>query len=139
MIRAVLDTNIFVSSIFWEKGNPHRVVELAIDKKIEIFTSVDILRELERVLKRDFGEPDELIQRQTGLVFEYTNVIVVGKKVNVVKADPDDNKILECAIACSADYIVTGDNHLLDIKEYKRVKIVNAQKFVEIIENSKNE
>ena len=139
MIRAVLDTNIFVSSIFWEKGNPHRVVELAIDKKIEIFTSVDILRELERVLKRDFGEPDELIQRQTGLVFEYTNVIVVGKKVNVVKADPDDNKILECAIACGADYIVTGDNHLLDIKEYKRVKIVNAQKFVEIIENSKNE
>lgn len=136
MIKIVLDTNIFVSSVFWEKGNPHRIVELAIDKKIEVFTSVEILQELERVLKRDFDEPDELIQRQIGLIFEYASVIVAGKKVDVVKADPDDNKILECAIACGADYIVTGDKHLLDIKEYEGTKIVKAREFVEIIENS---
>lgn len=64
MVKAVLDTNILVSSIFWEKGNPHKVVELALDKKIEVFTSTEILQELEKVLKRDFDEPDEMIQRQ---------------------------------------------------------------------------
>ncbi|MDI6720960.1 MAG: putative toxin-antitoxin system toxin component, PIN family [Candidatus Aenigmarchaeota archaeon] len=135
MIKAVLDTNIFVSSIFWEKGNPHRIVELALDKKIEVFTSVEILQELEKVLKRDFDEPDELIQRQIGLIFEYSSVIVSGKKVNVIKADPDDNKILECALVSGADYIVSGDKHLLNIKEYEGTKIIKAREFVEIIEN----
>ena len=66
MIKAVFDTNIFVSSIFWEKGNPHRAVEFALEKKVRVFTSVEILQELERVLRRDFEEPDEMIQRQIG-------------------------------------------------------------------------
>ena len=137
MIKVVLDTNIFVSSIFWGKGNPHRVVEFALDKKIEVFTSVEILQELERVLKRDFNEPDELIQRQIGLIFEYAAVVIASKKLDVIKADSDDNKNLECAIASGSDYIVTGDRHRLDIKEYEGVKIVKAKDFVEIIENIK--
>jgi uncharacterized protein len=133
VIKAVFDTNIFVSSIFWEKGNPHRVVELAIDRKIMAFTSVEILQELEKVLKRDFDEPDDIIQRQIGLIFEYASVVISDEKVDVIKADPEDNKILACALSCNADYIVTGDQHLLDLKEYERVKIVTAKEFLGII------
>ena len=134
MTKAVFDTNIFVSSIFWEKGNPHKVVEFALEKKIDVFTSVEILQELEKVLRRDFEEPDEMIQRQIGLIFEYANVVAVTKKIYIVKADPEDNKILACAVSCNAGYIVTGDKHLLELKEYENVKIVTPKEFVEIIE-----
>ena len=133
MSKVVFDTNIFVSSIFWEKGNPHIAVQLALDKKIEAFTTVEILEELETVMRRDFEESDDMIQRQVGLIFEYANVIATGRKLDVVKADPDDNKILECAVACDADYIVTGDKHLLDIKEYEGIRIVTAKEFVGLI------
>ena len=131
MLNVVLDTNIYISSIFW-KGNPHKIVELAIDKKIRVFISVEILQELEKVLRRDFQEPDEIIHRQISLIFEYADVIKTNIKLDVVTADPEDNKIIECAVSCSADYIVTGDKHLLDLVEYKGVKIVSPRRFIEI-------
>ena len=93
MIKAVFDTNIFVSSIFWEKGNPHKAVEFALEKNVKTFTSVEILRELEHVLRRDFDEPDEMIQRQIGLIVEYSDIVVVNRKADAVKSDPEDNKI----------------------------------------------
>lgn len=70
MIKVVLDTNIFISSIFW-KGSPHRVVEKAVDGKINVFTSIEILQELDKVLRRDFEEPDEMVYRQISLIREY--------------------------------------------------------------------
>ena len=136
MIKAVFDTNIFVSSIFWEKGNPHRAVEFELEKKVRVFTSVEILQELERVLRRDFEEPDEMIQRQIGLIVEYSDIVAVNRKVDAVKSDPEDNKILACAVSCDADYIVSGDRHLLELKEYESVKIVTAKQFVDIVEKS---
>jgi len=55
------------------------------------------------------------------------------KKINAVKADPDDNKIIECAACSNADYIVSGDRHLLDLKEYKSIKIVTPRNMLEIL------
>ena len=132
MLNVVLDTNIYVSSIFW-KGNPHKIVELALNKKIKIFTSFEILQELEKVLRRDFQEPDEMIHRQISLIFEYADVIKTNIKLDVVTADPEDNKIIECAVSCSADYIVTGDKHLLDFVEYRRIRILSPRKLIEIM------
>lgn len=133
MIKVVLDTNIFISSIFWKKGNPHKIVELALDKKIRSFTSLEILQELEKVLRRDFQEPEEIIQRQIALILECSTVVKPSARIYVVKDDPEDNKIVECAISCNADYIVTGDRHLLDLDEYEGIKIVKAKELVDIV------
>ncbi len=131
MLKVVLDTNIFVSSIFWGKGNPHMVVELALGRKIQVFVSIDILKELEKVLLRDFEEPPEMVARQLSLVLDYSVVIMPNVKIDVVKDDPDDNKILECAVACNADYVVTGDKHLLVFSAYEQIKIVSAKEFMD--------
>lgn len=133
MLKVVLDTNIFVSSIFWDKGNPHKTVELALDKTIKVYTSIDILKELEKVLRRDFKEPDELIHSQISLVMEYAELIKVDCRLDVVQDDPDDNKIVECAISAEADFIVTGDPHLLNLKEYKNIKIVSPREFLNFV------
>ncbi len=133
MHKVVLDTNIFVSSIFWDKGNPHKVVALALDKKIKVFTSVEIIKELEKVLRRDFEEPDELIHRQISLVLAYAELVSVSSKINAVKDDPDDNKIIECAVSCSADFVVSGDPHLLNLKEYQGIKILSPREFIDLM------
>lgn len=137
MLKVVLDTNIFVSSIFWQKGNPHRVVELALDKRIRVFTSIEILQELEKVSRSYFEEPEEIIQRQISLILEYSTVVKPSARINVVTDDPADNKILECAAACGADYIVTGDSHLLTLGGYRRIEMLSAAKFMEMIGSRK--
>jgi len=133
VIKVVLDTNIIVSSMFWELGNPHKLVELAIDNKIKVFTSLEILQELEKILKRDFKEPEDIINRQVGLVLEFSDVIKPKVKINVIKEDPDDNKILECAVSSGADFMVTGDKHLLNLKNFGNIKIIKAREFLDII------
>ena len=130
-VRVVLDTNVFVSSTFWE-GNPHKVVELAIDKVIEIYTSPEILKELEKVLKRDFAENQEFVEKQITLILEYAKVVRPINKVKVVKEDPDDNKIIECAITSKAQYIVSGDPHLCTLKEVLGIKILKPKEFLDM-------
>ncbi len=132
MIKVVLDTNIFISSIFWDKGKSHGIVGMALDKRIAVFTSFEILEELERVLRRDFEEPDEMVHRQVSLILDYATVVKPNLKLQVVDKDPDDNKIIECAASCHVDYIITGDKHLLDLKEYNGIRIVTASQFIEL-------
>jgi len=55
------------------------------------------------------------------------------KRIFTVTEDPDDNKFLECAMEAKADYIISGDPHLLDMKKSKTVKIVTASEFLDII------
>src|SRR3989344_8611209 len=121
--KVILDTNIFISSIFW-KGNSHKIVELALDKKIEVFTSLEILKELEEVLKEKFEEEQEFIDEQIALILEYAQVINPEIKIDIVKEDLDDNKIIECAVTSKADYIISGDSHLTKIKEVLGIKIL---------------
>jgi predicted nucleic acid-binding protein len=61
-------------------------------------------------------------------ILSFTRVVNPGIKLNVIKsADPDDNKILVCAVACGANYVVSGDAHLLELKEYKGIKIITPK------------
>ncbi|MDO8537686.1 MAG: putative toxin-antitoxin system toxin component, PIN family [archaeon] len=131
MIKVVLDTNIFVSSIFWGKGNPKKIIDLALDQKFRVFVSLDILEELKKVLERDFEEPEEKIQAQLNLIMSFAELIQAKQEIDVIKSDPDDNKILDCAFAIRADFIVSGDNHLLELKEFKEIRIVSPKEFLE--------
>lgn len=129
----VLDTNILISAIFW-RGNPYRVVRNALKKKYSLYLSTEILNELEEKLKVKFKFPEDNINNHIELLKEYGKIIVPISKVNAIKEDPDDNKVLECAETAKADYIVSGDAHLLKLKEFKGIKIVTAKEFLGIID-----
>lgn len=64
------------------------------------------------------------------LIFDVVNP---GIKLDVIKSDPDDNKILECAVACGAEYLVSGDAHLLGLKEYTGIKIITPKAALDIL------
>ena len=131
--RIVIDTNVYISAIFWG-GKPRRVVELGRNGRILIFTSSEIQAEIETKLKTKFGiEEMEVDQILLGYAM-FTLPIKPLEKISVIDADPDDDKFIECAVAAKAGYIVSGDKHLLDLKNYQGIRIMKAADFLKIFE-----
>ena len=128
----VLDTNIFISSVFWE-GSSYRVVKKAISQEIIVFVSDEIIKEIRKVLTRDFSLGKQEIDDIVDAVAYFTHLIQPKEKVQVVKEDPDDNRILECALACSAKFIVTYDKHLLRLNKFKDINIFTPDNFLNIL------
>ena len=135
MIKAVLDTNILLSSLFW-KGQPRKIVDLAIENKFRAVTSSDILEELKCVLEEDFSQvPYDVRERILRDILSYS-ALVIPKKITVKNLrDFQDTKIIACALEAEAEYIVTGDKDLLVLKEYARIKITTAREFLEALKH----
>lgn len=130
MIRVVPDTNILISSIFW-RGKPYEVIRGGIEGRYVLVTSKEILEELVDRLKNKFGFPDCDILLYMDVIFTYFHIIPRTSEFSV-SIDPKDNKILETAFDGKADYIVTGDSHLLVLKEFRGIKILSANEFVKL-------
>lgn len=127
-MRAVLDTNVFVSGIFWSGNFCSQIIAKWINKNFELISSMEILDEFARTLK------DFKIQMSTNMIEEWRNLIIENSilvepkvKINVIKEDADDNKFLEAGITGKADFIISQDKHLLKIKEYRGIKIVSPE------------
>ena len=111
MDRATADSNIWVSGLNWY-GKPHELLNLARDGKIELAISDAILDEFSRILHDKLEWSDDRLNSMRAEVATFTKRVSSTETLDVVKADPDDNRILECAVAAGSDVIVTGDAHL---------------------------
>ena len=129
----VLDTNIFISAVFWE-GKPYILVKKAINQEIIVFISNYIIEEIRKVLVRDFNLEKQEIEDIVNAVLYFTHLIEPKESVIVIKDDPKDDKILNCALACKADYIVSQDNHLLNLKIFRSIKIVSPEEFLKTLD-----
>ena len=83
--------------------------------------------------------PDYRIEKFIDILLYFSYLVKPRKKLNAVKEDPTDNKIIECAIEGKADYIVSGDNHLLKLEKFEEVKIIKASRMLEILELGESE
>ena len=126
----VLDTNIYISATFWQ-GMPYRIVQLALKQEILAFISQDIFNEIRRVLERDFGRSKPEIDRAIDSFALFTHSVEPKDRVSVIKDDPDDDRILECALASGAFCIVIQDNHLLNLKEFRGIKNLSPKQFLQ--------
>jgi putative PIN family toxin of toxin-antitoxin system len=132
VLRVTADTNVFISGLNF-RGNPRRVLEMAEEGLIHLSVSDDILYEIEEVLRRPkFGWPEAEIAGALKQIARFCEHVEPKHRVDVVKDDPDDNHILECALAGKSEYLVTGDKHLLTIGTLGTVRIVTPADFVEI-------
>jgi len=133
-MKIVVDANIFISSFFWG-GNPRRIVERIIAGKDVLFITKEILDEIGDVIRRPkFHASENEIHYFMNSIEELGNRITAKNKIENVSIDEDDNKYIECGIAASVDYIISGDKHLLEIEEYENIKIIDARKYLEIVE-----
>ena len=132
-MNAVLDTNVFVSGIFW-KGESNKALLAWRDGKFNLITSLDIILEIIRILK-DFKIqlPGESIKEWTDLIVTNSIIVKPKEKVNIVKDDPKDNMFIEAAIAGMAEYIVSQDKHLLRLENVQDIKIITPIKFNSVV------
>ena len=131
-MKIVLDINIFVSSFLWG-GNPRLVLQRAIDKIDELYITKEILDEIEDVMRRPkFHVGNYELEYFIKAIEEIGNKIVPKKPIPNGSRDKTDNKFIECGVAANADYIISGDNHLLEIHEYHGIKIIAAKEYLEL-------
>jgi len=131
VIRVVLDTNILISAILFG-GKPRQVLERVIRGEIRLCMSEAILEELKGVLRRSkFSYSIEAIQVILTELTSLSDFVNPSKTIRVVPEDPDDNRILECAVEAEANYIITGDLHLLRLSRYQDIEVLNAGAFLE--------
>jgi len=134
-MRVVLDTNIFISGIFWS-GESEKILYAWGNEEFEIITSSEIIREIVETLM------DFKIQLPINMLLIWMSILSVKskffepkEKIEIVKDDKDDNKFVEVAIEGKADYIITQDNHLLRIKDFRGLKIMTPKEFLEVLDN----
>ncbi len=130
-MRAVIDTNVFVSGIFWEGNFCSQIIEGWTKKNFELVSSMKILDEFVKTLKNfKIKMPDDMVEEWRNLILENSILVEPKIKLNVIKEDSDDNKFLEAGITGKADLIISQDKHLLKIKEYRGIKIVNPEEAI---------
>jgi uncharacterized protein len=139
-VRVVADTNTVVSGLLWH-GNPRRVIEAARAGTLQLFTSAALLAEIEEVLQRP------KFARRLSLAGTASHTLVMGYAAlawliesaaiePVIIADPDDDVVLACAVAARAEAIVSGDKHLLDLKQYEGMPILTAAQLLAQMEQA---
>ena len=138
MIRVTADSNIYISALLFG-GPPDDILNLASDGKIHLVISEDILTEVSRVLSEKFGWPPQAVSLARKHIGDFTEKVTPTQPVDVVKDDPSDNRILECAQEGRSEYLVTRDKHLLKVKEYEGTKIVLAADFLEMFRHRSKE
>ena len=138
-MRVVLDTNVVVSRYLSPFGPPTHIFDAWHKKQFDLLVSPPILDEYERALKYPHVRakhqlPDEEI---AGIIEGFANaakVVTPKTHLTVIKADPDDDKFLECAVEGQASYIVSGNKHLYELKTYKGIQIFTPTQFILILE-----
>ena len=145
MIKVVIDTNVMVSAILAPKGTPAEILKLALDGEFEFILSPLLTQEILEVMryskivklmkKRGVSpaEGDDFLERMKRVAIN-----VPGKPpLQMVPDDPKDDMVLACAIEGQADFIVSGDSHLTDLKNFQRIPIVNPATFLRLISEAK--
>mgnify|MGYP001613833053 CR=1 FL=1 len=133
MLKITVDTNTLISATI-TKGNEFELLRLARLGRIKLILSPQILKEFKEVISRPkFGFSQEQINNALKQIINVSSIVMPSIKVNIIKDDPEDNKILECAVSGKVDYIVSGDSHLLKLGEYESIKIVRTTDILKLV------
>ena len=129
-MKITVDTNVIISALGWN-GPEYKLMELVFDEKINMVISTQILEEFIGIAKSDkFDFSDEEIDEFSEALLNTGKIIFPDENISRIKEDPQDNRVLECALAGNVNYIITGDKHLLKLKEFEGIRIINASKFL---------
>lgn len=129
-MNIVCDTNILVSGVLFG-GHARTIIRMASRGRVTNFVSPHILRELEEVLARQkFGLSSEQVFHIVALARDTFEFVDPEVSINAISTDSDDDRILEAAVCASAELIVSGDKHLLDLGDWEGIQVVTAAVFV---------
>ena len=133
-MKVTLDTNILVSGTFWT-GDSFRILDKIDRGKIKSITSRGIITEYYKTINSDeiigkIKNKELLFFRITEKVIKKSKIVEPKTKINIIKDDPGDNKVLECAKAGNVDYLISNDKHMLKLKKFENISILTPADFL---------
>jgi len=139
-LRAVIDTNLFISGLFARDALSAQLQNLWINQDFDLVTSLEIIKEISRVLtypriKERFNPKEENIRRFFRLIFRKAIISKDIYHTDKIVDDRTDNKFLACALEKKADYIISRDPHLRNLKHFHGIQIIDATTFIEKVKD----
>ncbi len=140
MIRAVLDVNVLISALISPSGAPAQILDAWRAETFVVVISEPILAEFQRVvaqpqLRNRYGLTPSRVERLLRGLRQFALMTPGELEIHGVAPDPDDDKVLACAVEGGADYLVTGDKDLLELHEHEGVQILSPAEFTRFLEN----
>jgi putative PIN family toxin of toxin-antitoxin system len=134
----VLNTNVYISAVISNKGNPAIILRAWEKGEFEVALSNDLFNEIKTALnypqiQHYYFSPEKEVRIFLSKLKKEAFFVKPRLKLDVVERDPDDNRVLECAEEANADFIVSGDKHLLELKQYQDTTIINPAGFVQYL------
>jgi len=130
-MRVVIDTNVFVSGIFWEGNFCSQIIDKWKNGEFVLVSSMGILDEFVRTMRNFKIEmPEDMIEEWRNLIFENSVMVEPTVRIDVIKDDPDDNKFLEAGVMGMVDFVVSQDRHLLRVGSFRGIRIVGVEEFL---------
>jgi uncharacterized protein len=134
-MRVVLDTNVILSGILFG-GKPRQILSAVVAGTLKMIISEAIVSELKGVLQRPkFGLTSQIVESIVAELSSVAEWVVPKNHVEIIKNDVSDNDVLDCALEGKADYIVSGDEHLLKLERCGKISIVNPDSFLRLLES----
>ncbi|MCK9266399.1 putative toxin-antitoxin system toxin component, PIN family [bacterium] len=133
-LKVVIDTNIFISATLFS-GEANRLVSLWQKNYIQLLMSKQVLEEYLRALNYPkFGLTEIQIKYITEeVLLPYIFPLIVKRKISIIKNDLSDNKFLSLALEGKADFIISGDKHILELKKIENIRIVSLKEFFSFV------
>ena len=127
--RVTLDSNIYISALVFG-GKPMRLLAAAIEGEIQVAVSAPIVEGVRCVLQTKVGWSEERVVEAVETIGVAAEPVTATATLDVIKTDPDDNRVIECAVAAGSEFIVSGDTDLLAIGSFDGVAVVTASAFL---------
>ncbi len=133
-MRITADTNTVISALLW-KGNPRKIFDAARDGIVELYTTADLIAELEGVLTRErfkkhLGTANVSVRELVDGYAALSEIVEPASIEAVVLRDPDDDAVIACAVAAESEAIVSGDDDLLSLGKYRSIRMLSATEAV---------
>ena len=125
MKKVVLDSNILISAFFWD-GNERDILRKCRKGEYQLIISDFILEEVERVLQKKFMVEEHLARSYLQEIFRFSDIVITHGRLDIIKEDPSDNRVLETAVLGRVNYLITGDKHLLKLEKYNEIIILKS-------------
>lgn len=132
MLRATLDTSILIAALAFQSRRAIDILNMGLQGRENLTVSSAILDEMGKVLARDFDASPEEVAEARAIVSDRARTVTPAVQLDVIKEDPPDNRILECAVSGGADYIITRDRDFLRRGNYAGIRMIDDADFLEL-------
>ena len=132
MLGVTADSNIYISALHFA-GIPRQFLNAARAGLFRLAVSDELLEEVHRVLRRKFQWSEAMLEAEATYLARFIERVRPMRKLDVIKDDPDDNRVLECAEEAGSRFIVSGDGDLLRLGQYQNIRIVKVAEFMKMM------